>query len=68
LADEDAGKLIKALFAYVDEGQLPDFNGPMMVPGSSPGWSTKRTLIARDDVAGVLFCCVVQGRIFQLYI
>lgn len=30
LSDEDAGKLIKALFAYVDEGQLPDFNGPMM--------------------------------------
>lgn len=30
LADEDAGKLIKALFAYVDEGKLPDFNGPMM--------------------------------------
>ena len=30
LSDEDAGKLIKALFAYVDEGQLTDFNGPMM--------------------------------------
>ncbi len=30
LSDEDAGKLIKALFAYVDEGKLPDFNGPMM--------------------------------------
>ena len=30
LSDEDAGKLIKALFAYVDESQLPDFNGPMM--------------------------------------
>ena len=30
LSDEDAGKLIKALFAYVDEGLLPDFNGPMM--------------------------------------
>ena len=30
LSDEDAGKLIKALFAYVDEGKLPDFKGPMM--------------------------------------
>ena len=30
LSDEDAGKLIKALFAYADEGTLPDFNGPMM--------------------------------------
>lgn len=30
LSDEDAGKLIKALFAYVDEGKLPDFSGPMM--------------------------------------
>lgn len=30
LSDEDAGKLIQALFAYVDEGKLPDFNGPMM--------------------------------------
>ena len=30
LSDEDAGKLIKALFAYVDESKLPDFNGPMM--------------------------------------
>lgn len=30
LSDEDAGKLIKALFEYVDEGKLPDFNGPMM--------------------------------------
>ncbi len=30
LSDEDAGKLIKALFAYVDENKLPDFNGPMM--------------------------------------
>ena len=30
LSDEDAGKLIKALFAYADEGDLPDFNGPMM--------------------------------------
>ena len=30
LSDEDAGKLIKALFAYVDEGMMPDFNGPMM--------------------------------------
>ena len=30
LSDEDAGKLIKALFAYVDEGKSPDFNGPMM--------------------------------------
>ncbi|MBR2193506.1 MAG: hypothetical protein IJ910_09410 [Bacteroidaceae bacterium] len=30
LSDEDAGKLIKALFTYVDEGKLPDFNGPMM--------------------------------------
>ena len=30
LSDEDAGKLIKALFAYVDEGKLPDFNGQMM--------------------------------------
>ena len=30
LLDEDAGKLVKALFAYADEGILPDFNGPMM--------------------------------------
>ena len=30
LSVEDAGKLIKALFAYVDENKLPDFNGPMM--------------------------------------
>lgn len=30
LSDEDAGKLIKALFAYVNENKLPDFNGPMM--------------------------------------
>ncbi|MBP5498072.1 MAG: hypothetical protein J6X81_01705 [Muribaculaceae bacterium] len=30
LSDEDAGKLTKALFAYVDESKLPDFNGPMM--------------------------------------
>ena len=26
LSDEDAGKLIKTLFAYVDESKLPDSN------------------------------------------
>ena len=30
LSDEDAGRLIKAIYAYADEGVLPDFEGPMM--------------------------------------
>ena len=30
LSDEDAGRLIKAIYAYADEGILPDFEGPMM--------------------------------------
>ena len=29
LSDEDAGRLIKAIYAYADEGVLPDFEGPM---------------------------------------
>ena len=30
LSDEDAGQLFKAILAYADEGNLPDFKGPMM--------------------------------------
>ena len=30
LSDDDAGQLFKAIYAYADEGDMPDFNGPMM--------------------------------------
>jgi len=30
LSDDDAGQLFKAIYAYADEGNMPDFNGPMM--------------------------------------
>lgn len=30
LSDDDAGRLFKAIYAYTDEGSMPDFNGPMM--------------------------------------
>lgn len=30
LSDDDAGRLFKAIYAYADEGGMPDFNGPMM--------------------------------------
>lgn len=30
LSDEDAGKLIKAIYAYADEGTIPNFEGAMM--------------------------------------
>lgn len=30
LADEQAGQIFKALYAYADEGALPDFDGAMM--------------------------------------
>ena len=30
LSDEDTGQLFKAILAYADEGNLPDFKGPMM--------------------------------------
>ena len=30
LSDEDAGRMIKAIYAYADEGTIPDFEGAMM--------------------------------------
>ena len=30
LSDDDAGQLFKAIYAYADEGNMPNFNGPMM--------------------------------------
>ena len=30
LSDEDAGKMIKAIYAYADEGTIPNFEGAMM--------------------------------------
>ena len=30
LSDDDAGQLFKAIYAYADEGDIPDFNGPIM--------------------------------------
>ena len=30
LSDDDAGQLFKAIYAYADEGDMPDFKGPMM--------------------------------------
>ena len=32
LCDETAGKLFKALFSFVNEGELTDFDDPMVVP------------------------------------
>ena len=30
LSDEDAGKMIKGIYAYADEGTIPNFEGAMM--------------------------------------
>lgn len=55
------------IFIAKDIAQVTDSHGispcethNLEVSGSTPGWSTKRTLIARDDAVGVLFCFVVQ--------
>ena len=30
MSDEDAGKMVKAIFAYADEGMIPPFKGLML--------------------------------------